>query len=400
MAQPGQVRRYRPGQVPEYAKEVEEEKWVKPVKSESKPSFVVVEDRRLARLQQTQTEDVPEEERRRRRVRTVEAAEVVDSEVLEEQPRQRVIAMPELLEVEPIISRQERLERAKQLMKEEEELPVSEEEEDFSDEEDSSDEDTSSSEDDWGLGSRPAIQPRFISKDKRGTVKEEEDEELEAKRQKEEKARILLEKQERTLQQLREYKEREIEAAEMKAPDEIDVDTEDEGEEEQQQEFELWKLRELQRIKRDREQREAARLERAQIESRRGMTDEQVIAEKERLGDGVKEKKQIRFLQKYYHKGAFFADELADVHKTHDWLEPVGEDREVDREILPAVLQVKNFGRSGRTKYTHLTDQDTTGKPKDSLWANPVPERLANNFGGVGSTNRPAAKKRRMDEDR
>jgi len=29
-------------------------------------------------------------------------------------------------------------------------------------------------------------------------------------------------------------------------------------------------------------------------------------------------------------------------------------------------LQVKNFGRSGRTKYTHLVDQDTTSY--DSAW--------------------------------
>ena len=31
------------------------------------------------------------------------------------------------------------------------------------------------------------------------------------------------------------------------------------------------------------------------------------------------------------------------------------------------VLQVKNFGRSGRTKYTHLVDQDTT--QFDAAWA-------------------------------
>ena len=30
-------------------------------------------------------------------------------------------------------------------------------------------------------------------------------------------------------------------------------------------------------------------------------------------------------------------------------------------------LQVKNFGRSGRTKYTHLVEQDTTSF--DSAWA-------------------------------
>lgn len=34
---------------------------------------------------------------------------------------------------------------------------------------------------------------------------------------------------------------------------------------------------------------------------------------------------------------------------------------------LPICHQVKNFGRSGRTKYTHLVDQDTTSF--DSAWA-------------------------------
>jgi microfibrillar-associated protein 1 len=273
----------------------------KPV--ETKPSFVVVEDRRLQRLQQMQVE--VSEDRIKRRVRTVEAAEVVEPEVLE--PKQRVVAAPEVLMEEQddtVSSRQSRLAKAKQAIKEEEELPVSEEEEDLS-EEDSSEEDTSSSDDEWGLGSRPAIQPRFISKDQRNTIKKEEDEEEELQKHKEEKARILEEKRERTLQQLREFKEREIEAEEMKAKDEIDVNTDDEGEEEQQREFEMWKLRELQRIKRDREQREAARLERAQIEARRGMTDDEVIADKIKLGDGVKEKRQMKFLQKYYHKGMY-----------------------------------------------------------------------------------------------
>ena len=70
-------------------------------------------------------------------------------------------------------------------------------------------------------------------------------------------------------------------------------------------------------------------------------------------------------MQKYYHKGAFYMDEASlskdenDVrNKVYDGV--TGEDN-FNFEALPKILQVKNFGKRGRTKYTHLMDQDTTG---------------------------------------
>ena len=67
--------------------------------------------------------------------------------------------------------------------------------------------------------------------------------------------------------------------------------------------------------------------------------------------------------------------------------EPTGDDK-FDRSVLPTVMQVKNFGRRGRTKYTHLTAEDTTQfddyhKPDSSL-ARKFESKMAGVHGGVG----------------
>jgi hypothetical protein len=49
---------------------------------------------------------------------------------------------------------------------------------------------------------------------------------------------------------------------------------------------------------------------------------------------------------------------------TRDFSAPTGEDK-MDKTVLPKVIQVKHFGRSGRTKWSHLVNEDTTD------WNNP-----------------------------
>jgi hypothetical protein len=89
-------------------------------------------------------------------------------------------------------------------------------------------------------------------------------------------------------------------------------------------------------------------------------------------------------MQKYYHRGAFYLDtvrgvcmsmclcvsvcvcvlQVCELSQDDEVLKrnvdvPTLEDH-FNKAVLPKVMQVKDFGFAGRTKYTHLADQDTT----------------------------------------
>lgn len=137
-----------------------------------------------------------------------------------------------------------------------------------------------------------------------------------------------------------------------------EINTDDENEE---VEYEAWKLRELKRLKRDREERVAKATEQAELEAMRNMTEEERRAAAKnnpKVITNKASKGKYKFMQKYYHRGAFFMEEEEGVY-TRDTSQATLEDK-FDKTVLPKVMQVKNFGRSGRTKYTHLVDQDTT----------------------------------------
>jgi microfibrillar-associated protein 1 len=178
-----------------------------------------------------------------------------------------------------------------------------------------------------------------------------------------------------------------LQKAELKQENTVD-DTDNIDEE---LEFQQWKLRELLRIKRDKEQREYRLVDNEDVERRRLMSDAEIA--QENVNDGVLgvEKQKMKFLQKYYHKGAFYTDdnEVSDALKKTNALEPTLEDHQ-DKTTLPSILQVKNFGKHGRTKYTHLVDQDTT--TLDSPWAKD--SSMVPKLGGIKPSN---VKKRRVE---
>lgn len=145
-----------------------------------------------------------------------------------------------------------------------------------------------------------------------------------------------------------------IEEKEDEVPDVDDTDGLDSA-----GEFEAWRLRELARIKRDKEAALARELEREEIERRRALPEEQRMKEDMEHAEKSRKEKpkgQQKFLQKYWHKGAFHQDD--EVLVKHDYTEAT--ESTMDVSLLPKVMQVRNFGKRSRTKYTHLLDQDTT----------------------------------------
>lgn len=216
-------------------------------------------------------------------------------------------------------------------------------------------------------GDSPILKPIFVPKAARDTIKRQEElaalEELKQVQLREKEALRKKETRRMVADEIqREVKESEAQkkALDAEMPDDTDG-TDPEGE------YKAWEIREMKRIVRDQEKLQAHAREQAEIERRRNMTDEERRLEDEKLGKlKDKEKGEWKFLQKYHHKGAFYMDDssIQDRQKDVRQRDISGatlEDK-FDKELMPKVMQVKNFGRAGQTKYTHLVDQDTSSK--------------------------------------
>lgn len=383
------VSRYVAGKRPEYAKyssdeeEDEEEVLGEPFvkereidEQEMDKVFQKAEktDRRLRRLQErVKDEDEDIEEGHRRRPHEPEVVAVGDEEASGEEDdreqRRRVQHMEESSDEEDLdeeaVERRRSLLRERARQKEAERDLLDLEEEAKSDEEEEEEESSEYEEyTDSEEEANPRLKPVFVRKSDRITVQEREKMELDQE-QKEEDKRKANEERTKTSRKLVE----ELLRKELQEEQEVDdvediIITDDEDDEE---EYEAWKVRELRRIKRDREEREQMERERQEAERLHSLTEDEwrnEVRNNPKTITNKAAKGKYKFLQKYYHRGAFFLDKEDGVY-TRDFAKPTLEDH-FDKTVIPKVMQVKNFGRSGRTKYTHLVDQDTT--QMDSPW--------------------------------
>eukprot|EP00457_Paulinella_chromatophora_P006432 gb/GEZN01006450.1/.p1 GENE.gb/GEZN01006450.1/~~gb/GEZN01006450.1/.p1 ORF type:complete len:448 (-),score=130.43 gb/GEZN01006450.1/:283-1626(-) len=273
--------------------------------------------------------------------------------------------------------------------------------EEAKEEEDEEEDDESESEsgEEFVALSRPMLKPTFVSKDARVTIAERE--RLEAEEIAVEEAKEIAKEERKTqTKKLVETLKMEDELKLSKLGEGSDDELPGTDDEDDDALLASWKIRELTRIKRDKEERDAFEKESKEIERRRNMTDAEIAEENARIGKGKGEDRgQMRFLQKYYHPGAFYQGAYDEV-QARDFMEPTGEDRTVDRTLLPKVLQVKKFGLKGRTKYTHLMDQDTTRKDDNIFLAS---EKEAGTISrvklaGTGSLDTAIRKKRRTGD--
>ncbi|CAO3637184.1 unnamed protein product [Cunninghamella echinulata] len=235
-------------------------------------------------------------------------------------------------------------------------------------EEDSSEYETDSESEEDTLKRMP--KPMFIPKTHRATILQQEKLQREAEEREQRLAEEMEKRKEESHNMLAEELKRENEKA-VESDVEEDVDDTDGLNEEE--EFEAWKIRELKRVKRDREERIAREKEEEELERRREMPEEERLKEDmERANETRdKDKGEFTYMQKYYHKGAYYQDMNDEVFKRDYSAPTINEVR--NKELLPEVMQVKNFGLQGRTKYTHLAAEDTTDK--DSPWNKPLPKR-------------------------
>jgi microfibrillar-associated protein 1 len=248
------------------------------------------------------------------------------------------------------------------------------------------DTDASDSDDD----ARKMVRPVFVSRAQRETLRARDDETNEETADDDEWAAAEAHKKKRAeesrrLVELEIERETAIANAETNA-EASDVDTDDDVEDPAVA-YAAWRLRELARIEEDEKTRDRMFAEREEQEKIRRMSEEEKRAyfaahpelrrETEIGGSSSangketsKDKPKLGFMQKYYHKGAFFqeaADDAFGTASTHeiyarDFSAATGGDKGVDKSSLPKAMQVRGdkFGKVGQTKWTHLANEDTS----------------------------------------
>jgi microfibrillar-associated protein 1 len=242
---------------------------------------------------------------------------------------------------------------------------------------------TDSDESSGGGGPRKLFKPVFVRKSERDTIEEREkmQAEIDAEAAMTEAARTAKREESKKLVEL-EVRREEALAAALDEMEPSDVDTDDELDD--ALEFEAWKGRELERLKTDRIQREQMFREREEQERIRNMTeDERNLYHAKRLAEkehAEKDKPKMAFMQKYFHKGAFFQEAADDAFGTagpdeiykRDFNAPTAEEK-YDKSLLPSAMQVRKgtFGRAGQSKWTHLANEDTSVRKDetDDLWS-------------------------------
>lgn len=265
-------------------------------------------------------------------------------------------------------------ERQEALAKDEEGFVTEEESEEGSDasgsesEEEDSEEEESSSEDE-ATKRRKMMRPMFVRKDQRKSISTvaaeptEDEKWAEEERRRKEKADALVQEQ-------LDARKAEKEAGKKAWDDDeavMDVDAVDDTDGvDPEAEYAAWKLRELRRIKREREVIEAAEAERAEIERRRNLTQEEREAEDREKIEEQKEAREgkgnMAYMQKYFHKGAFFQDdEVAEQLRQRDIMGSRFADQS-SKDVLPEYLQIRDankIGKKGRSRYRDMKSEDT-----------------------------------------
>jgi len=408
-----EVTRYWAGKAPKWAPEEEDDRedmafasglFASIQKKTETPVAIIadVPDARLARLQSARAG-------RQSRSEAIAARKTFRAEVMEEaQPDESMdrrpaasmelekSAQPSEVEDDEIAARRARV-RAKMLARQaEEEAEEARLEEERVDAEEGealseSEWETDTSDEETELHHRTLRKPNFVPKSQRLTMEKKKAKEAEvmAKKQKKKAKKEERVRMSRKLVvdeiQLESERGEERAASDDDMPDDADDVNDNDA-------FEAWKLRELKRIQLYKSQREVHEKEKEATERRRGMTDEQRAMDDrmlvaQGLKEGPKPKAKWKFLQKYYHKGAFYMDDESIHDKKNDarkksYDAPTGEDK-FDKSILPKVMQVKKFGRSGQTKWTHLVDQDTTSWEDPWMYNDALRARYNSRMAGV-----------------